>query len=139
MKMTVATAVNARLNIVWDVWNNPEDIKQWNAPQDDWHTTTSAVDLREGGKFKARMEAKDGSVGFDFEGVYTRVVPKKVIEYRLTDGREVKVEFIDINDSVVVKETFDTENTYSPEQQRQGWQNIMDNFGRHVESKYSVS
>ena len=135
MKMTVATAVNAKLNTVWDVWNNPEDIKQWNAPQDDWHTTTSDVDLREGGKFKARMEAKDGSEGFDFEGVYTRVVPKKIIEYKMSDGREVKVEFIESNGSVIVKETFDTENTYTPEQQRQGWQKIMDNFSRHVEAK----
>lgn len=138
MKMTVETAVNAKLNTVWDVWNNPEDIKQWNAPQDDWHTTTSAVDLREGGKFKARMEAKDGSEGFDFEGVYTRIVPKKAIEYRMSDGREVKVEFIESNGSVIVKETFDTENTYTPEQQRQGWQNIMDNFGRYAEAKRSA-
>ena len=84
MKMTVETAVKAKLNTVWDTWNNPEDIMQWNAPQNDWHTTSSAVDLREGGKFKARMEAKDGSEGFDFEGVYTRIVPKKQIEYRMT-------------------------------------------------------
>jgi uncharacterized protein YndB with AHSA1/START domain len=135
MKMTVETAVNARLNTVWDTWNNPEDIKQWNSPQDDWHTTTSAVDLREGGKFKARMEAKDGSEGFDFEGVYTRVVPKKLIEFRMSDGREVTIEFIEGPKGVLVKETFDTENTYTPEQQREGWQNILDNFGRHVEAK----
>ena len=138
MKMTVETAVKAKLKTVWDTWNNPEDIKQWNAPQDDWHTTSSAVDLREGGKFKARMEAKDGSEGFDFEGVYTRIVPKKIIEYRINDGREVKVEFIESNGSVVVKETFDTENTYTPEQQRQGWQNIMNNFGRYAEAKRSA-
>lgn len=137
MKMTVETAVKAKLNTVWDTWNNPKDIMQWNAPQNDWHTTSSAVDLREGGKFKARMEAKDGSEGFDFEGVYTRIVPKKQIEYRMSDGREVKVEFIESNGSVIVKETFDTENTYTPEHQRQGWQNIMDNFGRHVEAKRS--
>ncbi|MGH8249759.1 MAG: SRPBCC domain-containing protein [Steroidobacteraceae bacterium] len=139
MKMTVETAVNAKLNTVWDVWNNPEDIKQWNAPQDDWHTTTSAVDLREGGKFKARMEAKDGSEGFDFEGVYTRVVPKKLIEYRMSDGREVMIEFVERPEGVLVKETFDTENTYTPEQQREGWQNILDNFGRHVEAKRSTA
>jgi uncharacterized protein YndB with AHSA1/START domain len=135
MKMTVETAVNARLNTVWDTWNNPEDIKQWNSPQDDWHTTTSAADLREGGKFKARMEAKDGSEGFDFEGVYTRVEPKKLIEFRMSDGREVTIEFIEGPKGVLVKETFDTENTYTPEQQREGWQNILDNFGRHVEAK----
>jgi uncharacterized protein YndB with AHSA1/START domain len=138
MKMTVETAVNAKLSTVWDSWNNPEDIKQWNSAQDDWHTTTSTVDLREGGQFKARMEAKDGSEGFDFEGVYTRIVPKKRIEYRLTDGREVNVEFVQRPDDVLVKETFETENTYTPELQRAGWQNILDNFGRHVEAKGSV-
>jgi len=135
MKITVETVVNARLNRVWADWNNPADIKQWNTAQDDWHTTKSAVDLREGGKFLSRMEAKDGSQGFDFEGTYTRVVPREVIEYRMSDGREVKVEFIDRADSVLVKETFVTETENTPELQRAGWQAILDNFGRHVEAK----
>jgi uncharacterized protein YndB with AHSA1/START domain len=95
----------------------------------------SAVDLREGGKFLARMEAKDGSEGFDFEGTYTRIVPQKEIEYRMSDGREVKVEFVERADGVVVKETFDLESANPPEMQRQGWQAILDNFGRHVEAK----
>jgi uncharacterized protein YndB with AHSA1/START domain len=94
VKITVETAVKARLHEVWDAWNDPADIKQWNAAQDDWHTTRSAVDLRAGGKFSSRMEAKDGSAGFDFEGTYTRVVPKKAIDYRMSDGREVQVEFV---------------------------------------------
>jgi len=89
MKITVETVVKAKLNKVWDAWNSPADIKQWNAAQDDWHTTRSTVDLREGGKFLSRMEAKDGSEGFDFEGTYTRIVPHKTIEYRMSDGREV--------------------------------------------------
>jgi uncharacterized protein YndB with AHSA1/START domain len=128
--------VNATLNEVWDAWNNPADIKQWNAAQEDWHTTKSTVDLREGGKFLARMEAKDGSAGFDFEGIYTRVVPKKTIEYRMSDGREVKVEFNERPGSgVLVKETFDAETENTTELQRQGWQSILDNFGRHVEAK----
>jgi uncharacterized protein YndB with AHSA1/START domain len=135
MKITVETVVNAPLNQVWDAWNNPADIKQWNTAQDDWHTTKSTVDLREGGKFTARMEAKDGSEGFDFEGTYTRVAPKKAIEYRMSDGREVKVEFVERGAGVLVKETFDTENENPPELQRQGWQAILDNFGRHVEAK----
>jgi uncharacterized protein YndB with AHSA1/START domain len=135
MKITVETAVKSTLNKVWDAWNSPADIKQWNTAQDDWHTTKSTVDLREGGKFSARMEAKDGSVGFDFEGTYTRVVPHETIEYRMSDGREVQVEFVERAGSVVVKETFDAETENSPELQRTGWQAILDNFGRHVEAK----
>jgi uncharacterized protein YndB with AHSA1/START domain len=135
MKITVETAVNAGLNSVWDAFNNPADIMQWNAAQDDWHTTQAAVDLREGGTFKSRMEAKDGSAGFDFEGVYTRVEPKKAIEFRMSDGREVRVEFLERDGEVLVKETFDAETESAPELQRQGWQAILDNFGRHVETK----
>src|SRR5687768_5455892 len=135
MKITVETVVKAKLNQVWDAWNNPEDIKQWNAAQDDWHTTRSTVDLREGGKFASRMEARDGSEGFDFEGTYTRVVPHKTIEYRMSDGREVRVEFDERDGGVHVKETFDSETANPPELQRQGWQAILDNFGRHVAAK----
>jgi uncharacterized protein YndB with AHSA1/START domain len=135
MKISVETLVKATLNEVWHAWNNPADIKQWNTAQDDWHTTRSTVDLREGGKFVARMESKDGSEGFDFEGTYTRVIPQKTIEYRMSDGREVKVEFVERGGGVVVKETFDTEAENAPELQRQGWQAILDNFSRHVEAK----
>jgi uncharacterized protein YndB with AHSA1/START domain len=135
MKITVETTVKAPLTKVWDAWNNPADIQQWNAAQDDWHTTRSSVDLREGGKFLSRMEAKDGSAGFDFEGVYTRVVPTKAIEYRMSDGREVQVEFVERPGGVLVKETFDPESENPAELQRQGWQAILDNFGRYVERK----
>ena len=135
MKITVETLVKAELDKVWDAWSNPEDIKQWNSAQEDWHTTRSTVDLREGGRFLSRMEAKDGSAGFDFEGTYTRVVPRKAIEYRMSDGREVQVEFDDRDDGVLVKTTFDAETENPPEMQRQGWQAIQDNFGRHVEAK----
>ena len=134
MKITVEILVKAELNKVWDVWNTPADIKQWNAAQEDWHTTKTTVDLREGGKFLSRLEAKDGSEGFDFEGTYTRIVPKKAIEYRMSDGREVKVEFVERLDGVLVKETFDAETENTPELQRQGWQAILDNFGRHMEA-----
>lgn len=135
MKITVETVANAELNPVWDAWNNPADIKQWNTAQDDWHTTASTVDLREGGKFVSRMEAKDGSMGFDFEGTYTRIVPHEVVEYRMGDGREVRVEFIERGDGVLVKETFDAETENPPELQRQGWQAILDNFGRYLEAR----
>jgi uncharacterized protein YndB with AHSA1/START domain len=135
MKITVETFVKSTLNKVWDAWNNPADIKQWNTAQDDWHTTRSVVDLREGGSFSARMEAKDGSAGFDFEATYTRVVPHEAIEFRMSDGREVTVEFVERSDGILVRETFDAETENPPEMQRAGWQAILDNFGRYIEAK----
>ena len=135
MKITVETVVKADLNSVWGAWNNPEDIKQWNSASKDWHTPRATVDLREGGKFVARMEAKDGSEGFDFEGTYSRVVPRQLIEYRMTDGRAVKVEFTEQADAVLVRETFDAETQNPPEVQREGWQAILDKFAQHVEEK----
>ena len=135
MKITIETLVQALLARVWDAWNTPADIMQWNTAQDDWHTTRSTVDLREGGKFLSRMEAKDGSMGFDFEGTYTRIVPHEIIEYRMSDGREVTVEFVERPEGVLVKTAFDAESENPPEMQREGWQAILDNFGRHVEAK----
>ena len=135
MKITVETSIKAKLNKVWGAWNDPVDIKQWNTAQDDWHTTQSSVGLREGGKFLSRMEAKDGSEGFDFEGTYTRIEPHRTIEYRISDGREVEVEFIERAGDVLVRETFDTETENPPELQRTGWQAILDSFRRHVEAK----
>ncbi|WP_408952174.1 SRPBCC family protein [Lysobacter sp. Hz 25] len=135
MKITIETVVNAKLDQVWTAWNTPEDIKQWNTAQDDWHTTRSTVDLREGGRFLSRMEAKDGSFGFDFEGTYTRIEPYRTIAYRMDDGREVQSEFIDGPDGVRVKSTFDAESENPAEMQRAGWQAILDNFGRYVEAK----
>ena len=133
MKITIQTVVKAPIEQVWDAWNGPEHIQRWNAAQDDWHTTRSTVDLREGGTFVSRMEAKDGSAGFDFGGTYTRIVPLQAIEYRMGDGREVQVQFEDGADGVEVTETFDAENTHAAEMQRQGWQAILDNFRRYVE------
>ncbi len=133
MKITVETAVKAGLDAVWKAWNTPEDIQRWNSASEDWHTPKSIVDLREGGRFSARMEAKDGSEGFDFEGTYTRVQPRKLIEYRMGDGREVRVEFSEEAGRVKVRETFDAETENPPEMQREGWQAILDNFARHVE------
>jgi uncharacterized protein YndB with AHSA1/START domain len=133
MKITIETVVNASLDWVWHAWNNPDDIKQWNNASDDWHTTRSKVDLREGGKFSARMEARDGSAGFDFEGTYTRIVPRELIEYQMADGRVVEVQFTEGPDGVHVSETFDAETENDPEMQREGWQAILDNFTRHVE------
>jgi uncharacterized protein YndB with AHSA1/START domain len=135
MKITIETVVNVPVQQAWKSWNNPDEIKQWNSPASEWHTTRSAVDLREGGRFSARMEARDGSAGFDFEGTYTRVVPDRFIDFRMSDGREVNVEFVERPGSVLVRETFDAETENSPEMQRAGWQAILDNFGRHVEAR----
>jgi uncharacterized protein YndB with AHSA1/START domain len=138
VKIAVATIVHADLHTVWIAWNEPADIRQWNAASDDWHTTKSVVDLRAGGAFSARMEAKDGSAGFDFEGIYTRVVPEELIEYKMADGRSVSVQFTQASGGILVKETFDAESENLPELQRQGWQAILDSFTRHVETKASV-
>lgn len=132
MKITVEAVVKADLSKVWGAWNDPEEIKQWNAASEDWHTPRSSVDLREGGKFVSRMEAKDGSEGFDFEGTYTRIAPRHLIEYRMGDGRDVRVEFKPEAGGVLVRETFDAETQNPAELQRQGWQAILDNFARHV-------
>lgn len=135
MKIVIEATIKASLSRVWNVWNNPDDIKQWNAASDDWHTTRSVVDLREGGKFLSRMEAKDGSVGFDFEGTYTRIVPHRTIEYRMSDGREVEVQFVERGDRIHVQTTFDAEISNPAEIQRAGWQAILNNFRQYIENK----
>jgi len=133
MKITVETTVAAPIDEIWRAYTTPEDIKQWNAASDDWHTTAATVDLREGGSFSSRMEAKDGSMGFDFAGTYTKIVTNKLIEYSFGD-RSAQVEFIDSPKGVKVRVAFDSEPTHSIEQQRDGWQAILNNFTRHVEA-----
>ena len=135
VKITVETTVNAPIDMVWKAWNTPEDIEGWNAASEDWQTTSSKVDLKVGGKFSYRMEAKDGSRGFDFAGEYTEVVKDKLIQYDLENGRSVKIEFQTDGNSVKIIETFDAETSNDPELQRAGWQAILVNFKRHVESK----
>jgi uncharacterized protein YndB with AHSA1/START domain len=134
MKITVEAVVNAPVTKVWNAYTTPDDIKQWNAASDDWHTTKSAVDLRVGGTFTSRMEAKDGSFGFDFAGTYTRIVPNELIEYSFGD-RAGAVEFVPGTNGVKVRVTFDAESENPVEQQRQGWQAILNNFARHVEAR----
>ena len=133
MNITVETTVAAPVEAVWRAWTTPADIVQWNTASDDWHTTAASVDLREGGTFSSRMEAKDGSAGFDFAGTFTRVVPHERIEFAFGD-RSAVVEFVAAGDRTVVRETFDPEQTFSHEQQRAGWQAILDRFARHVEA-----
>ncbi|MCZ7865686.1 SRPBCC family protein [Agrobacterium salinitolerans] len=130
--ITVETTVAAPVAAVWDAYITPEDIMQWNSPSDDWHTPAATVDLREGGAFSSRMEAKDGSMGFDFAGTYTKVVEHELIEYDFGD-RHASVEFIPEDGGVRVSVTFDPETENPVEQQRGGWQSILDSFKRHVE------
>ncbi|QSI78626.1 SRPBCC family protein [Niveibacterium microcysteis] len=134
MKITIEANIAAPIEVVWKAWTTPDDIKQWNAASDDWHTTQASVDLRVGGMFSSRMEAKDGSMGFDFAGTYTEVVTHQRIECVFGE-RTLRVEFIPGPDGVMVRETFDAEQTHSEEQQRSGWQAILNNFARHVVRK----
>jgi uncharacterized protein YndB with AHSA1/START domain len=134
MKITVEAVVKAPVAKVWSAYTTPEDIKQWNTASPDWHTTKSTVDLRVGGAFSSRMEAKDGSFGFDFAGTYTKIVPNELIEYSFGD-RTGLVEFDSGANGVNVRVTFDAEGEHSLDQQRQGWQAILDNFARHVEAR----
>ena len=131
MKITVETTVNAPIEAVWRAYTTPADIVQWNTASDDWHTTRASVDLREGGTFSSRMEAKDGSMGFDFEGTYTGIVPHRLIAFTF-GSREATVEFSEVPGGVHVVIRFDSEPLHSVEQQRDGWQAILDRFARHV-------
>lgn len=133
-KIVVSTFVEAPLRDVWLAYTTPEDIKLWNTASSDWHTTSAQVDLRPGGKFSSRMEAKDGSFGFDFAGEYTKVVEHQLIEYQFGD-RLGLVEFRPHSGGAFITVTFDGEPSHSEEQQRTGWQTILDNFARHVKGK----
>lgn len=134
MNITDETLVKAPVAKVWSAYTTPADIKQWNAASDDWHTTHAAVDLRVGGAFTSRMEAKDGSFGFDFAGTYTKIVPQQLIEYSFGD-RTAVVEFVSGASGVTVRVTFDAESEHPVEAQRQGWQAILTNFAKHVEAR----
>jgi len=132
LKITVETRVNAPVAKVWRDYTSPEAIEQWNAASSDWHTTAASVDLRVGGAFSSRMEAKDGSMGFDFAGTYTRIEEHKLIEYRFGD-REAQVRFTEVPGGVTVRVSFDSEPTHSVEQQQGGWQSILESFARYCE------
>jgi uncharacterized protein YndB with AHSA1/START domain len=138
MQITVETNVNAPIDKVWSAYVTPADIMQWNAASDDWHTPRATVDLREGGEFCSRMEAKDGSFGFDFAGTYTKICPNELIEYEF-GGRHARVDFEPGDKGVAVRVAFDAEDENSAVMQRQGWQAILDNFAKHVEAERPVS
>ncbi len=133
--ITVNTIVNAPIEKAWEYWTTPAHIVKWNAASDDWHTPRAENDLRTGGKFLARMEAKDGSFGFDFEGIYDEVVPHQTIAYHMSDGRKVKVDFVQKSENETeVIETFDPESENSLDMQRDGWLAILNNFKKYIET-----
>jgi len=134
--ITLETTVNAPIEKVWEYWTTPRHIKQWNNASYDWHTPHAENDLRDGGKFLSRMEAKDGSAGFDFEGIYDEVKPNAFIAYTIGDGRKVSVTFSEDGNDIKIVETFEAENTHSIEMQESGWQAILDNFKKYTESAH---
>ena len=133
-KISVETTVNAPVAKVWKYWTKPEHIVKWNQASDDWHTTSVKNDLREGGKFSSRMEAKDGSFGFDFGGIYDKVKENEYIGYMMDDGRKVEMFFTSDRDDTKIVENFEAENTNSIEMQKGGWQAILNNFKKYTES-----
>ena len=130
--VTVTSIVDAPIDKVWRLWTEPDHIKQWNHASEDWHTTEAENDLRAGGKFRSRMEAKDKSMVFDFEGVYEEVQINQLIQYRLEDDRKVTISFVSEGEQTKVVETFDAESMNPLELQRQCWQAILDNFAKYV-------
>ena len=131
--INVSALINAPITKVWDCWNNPEHIVNWCFASDDWHAPKSENDLRVGGKIVTTMAAKDGSMSFDFAGIYTSVIDQKEIAYTTLDDRKVAIRLIDNGDSVTIEESFEAEQVNSLELQEAGWQAILNNFKKYVE------
>ena len=134
-KIKIESTVNAPITKVWTYWTSPAHIVAWNHASDDWHTTRAENDLQVGGKFLSRMEAKDGSFGFDFEGVYSEVILSEKISYDLADGRQVTTIFSQNGESTTLTTVFDAETQNTIELQQGGWQAILNNFKKHVETQ----
>jgi uncharacterized protein YndB with AHSA1/START domain len=132
--ITVENTIYAPVEKVWELWTGTDHITKWNNASDDWHTPRAENDLRTGGKFVSRMEAKDGSFGFDFGGVYDEVKMHELISYTIGDGRKVNVTFSGNSTWTKVVETFEAEGANPIEMQKGGWQAILDNFKKYVES-----
>lgn len=131
--VTIHTTINAPIAEVWARWTQPEHMTQWTFASDDWESPTATNDLRVGGTFTTRMQAKDGSVGFDFGGTYTSVEEHAHIAYDMEDGRHVDVRFESVDGAVRITETFDLETQNPADMQRAGWQAILENFKKYVE------
>jgi uncharacterized protein YndB with AHSA1/START domain len=133
--ISIKAEISAHIGKVWKCWTSPEYIVRWNFASEDWHSPRAENDLRVGGKFNYRMEAKDGSFGFDFQGIYTKVEPQQSIEYVLEDDRKVRIEFVSSGNKTTVIETFEAESENSLELQQSGWQAILDNFKKLAEAE----
>jgi uncharacterized protein YndB with AHSA1/START domain len=129
----IQAIIETSVENVWKNWTTPEDIIKWNSASDDWHTTKAENDLTVGGKFTSRMEAKDGSMGFDFYGVYDKLIINELIEYTLGDNRKVKISFTSENNKTIIDIEFEAESTNPVEMQRDGWQAILNNFKKYSE------
>ena len=132
--VTIEAKINAPAEKVWNTWNDPQHVVKWNSPTPEWHTPRAENDVRTGGRFMFRMEARDGSMGFDFGGVYDVVTPYTYMEYTMGDGRKVKIFFHEKSDCIHIVQSFDAENQNPVEMQRAGWQSILDNFKKYTES-----
>lgn len=133
VKVTVKTTVNVPVEKAWEFWTEPNHITKWNNASEDWHTPVAENDLRTGGSFLSRMEAKDGSFGFDFKGIYDEVKLLEFISYSLEDGRKVEISFEGKENETEIIETFDPDTSNSIELQQTGWQAIIDNFKKYAE------
>ena len=134
LMITVQSTINAPIETVWECWTNPVHITKWNKASEDWHTPYAQNNLQVGEKFKYTMASRDGTMSFDFEGEYTLVQQYEAIEYVIEEGRKVEISFAATPSGVVVIERFDPENENPEELQQQGWQTILNNFKKHVES-----
>ena len=134
VEISIKTTVYAAIDKVWEAWTTPDHIVEWNFASLDWQCPKAEINLAVGGRFSYRMEAKDHSMGFDFEGTFTSITPRREIRYSLDDNRYVIVQFTELEAGTEVVERFEAENQMSGEQQRQGWQAILSNFKQYVES-----
>ena len=134
-KIEIESKINAKLDQVWEYWTKPEHITKWNKASEDWLCPNAENNLKEGGKFKYRMESEDGKVGFDFAGTYKEVKEKEKLTYELEDGRNAEVTFSEEDGTVMIKKTLDTEDENSVEQQEQGWKSILESFKTYTEEQ----
>ena len=134
-KITVSATIDAGIEKVWKYWTEPRHITNWNTATDEWHTPKAENDLKEGGRFVYRMEAKDGSFGFDFGGEYTEIREQELLAYKLDDGRKAKVSFEEKDKKVTLTEEFEVEDQNPVEMQKEGWQAILSNFKKYTENE----
>ena len=134
-KITVVITIEKPIALVWETWANPDDIMQWNIPFDDWHCPSVDNDLKSGGRFIFRMEAKDGSEGFDHSGIYDTVIHHQLIAYTGDDGRKSEIKFISYGDTTTVSEMFEPEITNPVDMQRDFCQAVLHKFKDYTESK----